>query len=87
MRVSTQGPNVLASGDADLVENIRNGRAESEAALYEKYSARVYYVALRGSRSPHGAEDVRAETLLAIGQLFPPSQRHVYLGADARERR
>jgi RNA polymerase sigma-70 factor (ECF subfamily) len=74
MRVSTEGPNGLASGDADLVANIRNGHVESEAALYEKYSARVYYVALRGSRSPHDAEDVRAETFLRVIQTIRGDQ-------------
>jgi len=72
-------PKVLASGDVDLVDHIQKGLRESEAALYERYSAKVYYVALRGSRSPQDAEDVRAETFLRVlqairgGQLRSPS--------------
>jgi RNA polymerase sigma-70 factor, ECF subfamily len=52
--------------DIELVDRIRSGRAESEAALYEKYSAKVFYLALRASRSPQDAEDVRAETFLRV---------------------
>jgi RNA polymerase sigma factor (sigma-70 family) len=52
--------------DTELVANIQNGQSESEAALYEKYSAKVYYLALRGSKSPPDAEDVRAETFLRV---------------------
>jgi RNA polymerase sigma-70 factor (ECF subfamily) len=52
--------------DTELVANIQNGQSESESALYEKYSARVYYLALRESKSAHDAEDVRAETFLRV---------------------
>ena len=64
------GPKVFASGDTELVANIENGQTESEAALYTKYSARVYYVALRASKSPQDAEDVRAETFLRVIQTI-----------------
>ena len=30
--------------DSDLVANIQKGQSESEAALYEKYYAKVYYL-------------------------------------------
>ena len=70
----TQGAVVLASTDVELVADIQHGQAESEAALYHKYSARVYYVALRGSRSPHDAEDVRAETFLRVLQAIRRNQ-------------
>jgi RNA polymerase sigma-70 factor (ECF subfamily) len=59
-------PTVPVLTDTELVANIQNGRSESEAALYEKYSARVYYLALRESKSAHDAEDVRAETFLRV---------------------
>jgi len=52
--------------DPELVANIQEGQAESETALYEKYSAKVYYLALRESRSAHDADDVRAETFLRV---------------------
>ena len=52
--------------DTELVANIQNGQSESEAALYEKYSAKVYYLALRESKSADDAEDVRAETFLRV---------------------
>jgi RNA polymerase sigma-70 factor (ECF subfamily) len=68
------GPNVLASSDIDLVERIQNGQVEPEAILYERYSAKVYYVALRGSRSPADAEDVRAETFLRVLQAIRGKQ-------------
>jgi RNA polymerase sigma factor (sigma-70 family) len=56
--------------DTQLVANIRNGQTDAEAALYEKYSAKVYYLALRESRSPQDAEDVRAETFLRVLQAI-----------------
>ena len=52
--------------DTELVANIQNGQSESEAALYEKYSAKGYYLALRESKSAEDAEDVRAETFLRV---------------------
>ena len=56
------------SVDTQLVADIQNGQTQAEAALYEKYCAKVYYVALRESRSPQDAEDVRAETFLRVLQ-------------------
>lgn len=50
------------------------GEADSEAALYEKYSARVYYLALREAKSPQDAEDVRAETFLRVLQAIRNQQ-------------
>ena len=65
---------LAASSDADVVAGIQNGQTESEAILYEKYSARVYYLALRASKSPHDAEDVRAETFLRVFQAVRSGQ-------------
>jgi RNA polymerase sigma factor (sigma-70 family) len=61
---------VSAGADTELVTNIRNGRSDAEAALYERYAPKVYYLALRESRSPHDAEDVRAETFLRVLQAI-----------------
>jgi RNA polymerase sigma-70 factor (ECF subfamily) len=61
-------------GDTELVVDIQNGLTQAEAALYEKYSAKVYYLALRQSRSPHDAEDVRAETFLRVLQAIRGNQ-------------
>ena len=63
-------PKVFAASDTDLVARIQNAQVDAEAALYEKYSARIYYLALRGSRSPQDAEDVRAETFLRVLQAI-----------------
>lgn len=56
--------------DIQLVANIQNGHSEAEAVLYERYAARVYYLALREARSPYDAEDVRAETFLRVLQAI-----------------
>lgn len=60
--------------DTGLVRDIQSGRGEAETALYEKYSARVFYLALRESKSPHDAEDVRAETFLRVIQAVRNNQ-------------
>jgi RNA polymerase sigma factor (sigma-70 family) len=61
---------VATSGDVELVASIQQGQSHAEAALYERYAARVYYLALRESRSTHDAEDVRAETFLRVLQAI-----------------
>jgi RNA polymerase sigma factor (sigma-70 family) len=59
----------LGLQDTEMVAHIeRGGAAEAEAQLYEKYSARVYYLALSELRSVVDAEDVRAETFLRVLQ-------------------
>jgi RNA polymerase sigma factor (sigma-70 family) len=65
---------VLSPTDTELVTNIQNGQTGAEAALYTKYSAKVYYLALRESRSPQDAEDVRAETFLRVIQAVRGNQ-------------
>lgn len=57
-----------------FLAGIQHGEAESEGALYEKYSARVYYLALRDAKSPQDAEDVRAETFLRVFQAIRNQQ-------------
>ncbi len=63
-----------APTDMELVVNIQNGQMESEAALYERFSAQVYYLALRDAKSPQDAEDVRAETFLRVLQAIRGNQ-------------
>lgn len=70
----TQGRKVFAPTDVELVANIQSGQTTSETALYERYSAKVYYIALRESKSPHDAEDVRAETFLRVLQAIRGNQ-------------
>jgi RNA polymerase sigma factor (sigma-70 family) len=65
---------VLSPTDTELVTSIQNGQIVAEATLYEKYSAKVYYLALRESKSPHDAEDVRAETFLRVIQAIRGNQ-------------
>ena len=56
--------------ELQLVDEIRRGDGSSEAALYEKYAQRVYYLALRELRSREDAEDVRTETFLRVLQAI-----------------
>ena len=46
--------------------NFPTGESVSSAELFHKYSARVYYIALRALRSPSDAEDVCGETFLRV---------------------
>jgi len=71
---SNAGQTVLSPTDTELVVKIQNGHNEAEAALYEKYSAKVYYLALRESKSSHDAEDIRAETFLRVIQAVRSNQ-------------
>lgn len=61
---------VCASADMQLVADIQNGVTQAETALYERYAAKVYYLALRELRFPHDAEDARAEAFLRILQAI-----------------
>lgn len=54
----------------DIVTRIRQGEAEAEAVLYQKFAARVYFTALSETRSKEDAEDVRAETFLRVIQAL-----------------
>ena len=56
--------------DSDLVANVREGDSAAETALYEKYSARIYFLALSEMHSAEDAEDVRAETFLRVIQAL-----------------
>jgi RNA polymerase sigma-70 factor (ECF subfamily) len=59
-----------AAADVELVASIQSGHSGAETALYERYAAKVYYLALRESRLPHDAEDIRAETFLRVLQAI-----------------
>ena len=52
--------------DAALVQGILNRVESAGDELFEKYSKRVYYLALRQLSSRADAEDVRAETFLRV---------------------
>lgn len=54
----------------EMVAHIRQGDGEAEARLYEKYSKRVYFMALSETHSRDDAEDVRAETFLRVIQAL-----------------
>ena len=65
---------MLAPSNTDLVANIQTGQTDSEAALYQRFSAKIYYLALRQAKSPQDAEDVRAETFLRVLQAIRTNQ-------------
>jgi RNA polymerase sigma-70 factor (ECF subfamily) len=76
--------------DAELVHSIQNGIDSAGADLFEKYSGRVYYLALRQLRSHADAEDVRAETFLRVlkairsQQVRAPDSLSSYILGTAR---
>lgn len=59
-----------AATNHELVARIRQGDASAETALYEKFSARVYFTALSETHSKDDAEDIRAETFLRVIQAL-----------------
>jgi RNA polymerase sigma factor (sigma-70 family) len=63
----------IRSDSTQLVSDDQNAN-NAEAELYKNYSLKVYYLALRESRSPHDAEDVRAETFLRVIQALRDNQ-------------
>jgi RNA polymerase sigma-70 factor (ECF subfamily) len=71
-------PQTVALADRELVASVEHGDTLAESALYQKYSNRLYFLALSELRSREDAEDVRAETftrvLLALreGKLRKP---------------
>ena len=62
--------NAATSLDGEWVASIVQGDPTAETALYEKYSARVYFLALSELHSKENAEDVRAETFLRVLQAL-----------------
>ena len=60
--------------DNQLAIGVAEGDATAETSLYEKYSARVYFLALSELHSKEDAEDVRAETFLRVLQALRRDQ-------------
>lgn len=54
----------------DLVSKIQQGDSAAEAALYEKFSQRIYFLAVSELHSKDDAEDIRAETFLRVIQAL-----------------
>jgi len=67
---------VELQSNQELVARIRQGDADAEALLYEKFSARVYFTALSETHSKEDAEDVRAETFLRVIQALRQDKLH-----------
>ena len=61
---------VTTSSDSQLVALIRQSDISAEGALYEKYSSRIYFLALGELHSRVDAEDVCAETFLRVIQAL-----------------
>ena len=61
---------LTAASDTELVTRIGQSDESAETALYEKYSSRVYFLALSELHSRDDAEDVRAETFLRVIQAL-----------------
>ncbi|HLK67249.1 MAG TPA: sigma-70 family RNA polymerase sigma factor [Bryobacteraceae bacterium] len=80
----------VPSSDADLVEGLLNGQESAGTALFERYSGRVYYLALRELASRADAEDARAETFLRVfkaiqgRQMRSPESLGSFILATAR---
>ena len=60
------GQSVTILADSDLVSSVEQGDKLGESALYEKYSDRLYFLALSELHSREDAEDVRAETFIRV---------------------
>jgi RNA polymerase sigma-70 factor (ECF subfamily) len=56
--------------DIELVARAEQGDEPAESVLYERYSGRVYFLALGELHSREDAEDVRAETFLRVLQAL-----------------
>jgi RNA polymerase sigma-70 factor, ECF subfamily len=66
----TMQHSVETSSNQDLVSKIQQGDSAAEAALYEKFAPRIYFLALSELHSKDDAEDVRAETFLRVIQAL-----------------
>ena len=60
--------------DGALAEQIQRGDPTAESLIYEKYSARIYYLALSELHSRADAEDVRTETFMRVIQAVRKGQ-------------
>ena len=76
--------------DSQLVARIGGGDQAAIATLHDRFSARIYFIALRELRSRADAEDVRNETLTRVfhaiqaGRLDTPSALSSFVLATAR---
>ena len=59
-------PQSLPLADSHLVSSVEQGDKLAESGLYEKYSDRIYFLALSELHSREDAEDVRAETFVRV---------------------
>lgn len=64
------GQSVTTLADGELVSSVEQGDKLAEGALYEKYSDRLYFLALSELHSREDAEDVRAETFIRVLQAL-----------------
>ena len=64
------GQSVTTLADGDLASSVEQGDKLAEGALYEKYSDRLYFLALSELHSREDAEDVRAETFIRVLQAL-----------------
>lgn len=62
------GPKNLSDGE--LATSVSAGDVMAEGAVYEKYSERVFFLALSERFSRDDAEDIRAETFLRVLQAL-----------------
>lgn len=60
----------VSLADSDLVSSVEQGDKLAEGTLYEKYSERLYFLALSELHSREDAEDVRAETFIRVLQAL-----------------
>lgn len=60
--------------DEELIRGIQSGFPVAGEDLFEKYAARVYYLALRKLGSHADAEDVRSETFLRVLRAIQDQQ-------------
>ena len=59
-----------SDADSDLVARVAQGDGAAESVLYERYSDRVFFLALSERCTRADAEDVRAETFLRVIQAL-----------------
>ena len=76
--------------DGALVARIGQGDQAAVSDLHARFSARIYFIALREMRSVPDAEDVRNETLLRVleairgGRLASPGALPGFVASTAR---
>src|SRR5688500_13624359 len=60
------GQSTTTLADGELVSSVERGDELAESALYEKYSDRLYFLALSELHSREDAEDIRAEAFIRV---------------------